>query len=396
MVLCAPLVIFEQNAETKFMRIFFALAVCVFLLSTDARSQTLPKESSVLNYRIIGFATSELAGKEGERIEIASGYYTDDKYFDDEIIISRPVSGGKIVLEVPQWGHCYTWRAAGKNWHGSLHHFTTMASPLTDACVRRLRITKDAEQYQDGLVFSDANKALYDMKGNAVWFLSNLENAFNVNEQTNVRDIKLTPQGTLTFMIVQNVYETGLGGKVLWKKQNTRAINDKDRQHFHHEFTRLENGHYMIMGDEEVDVRIIKGTGNDSDVFYVKDLNAKDSAGSEPFRLLFATVLEYDEAGKLVWSVKTSKFFMNSCLIHTRCRDGFNDKNPHGNGFYFDERSKRMYISFKNISRILKISYPDGELLNVYGEKFGPGMAQEGKGLFTYQHNCKITKNCNL
>jgi hypothetical protein len=78
------------------------------------------------------------------------------------------------------------------------------------------------------------------------------------------------------------------------------------------------------------------------------------------------------------------------------CKDGSNEMNPHGNGFYFDESSKNLYVSFKNISRILKISYPDGNLISEYGEKFAPGMAQEGKGLFSYQHNCKIAKNGNL
>jgi hypothetical protein len=50
-------------------------------------------------------------------------------------------------------------------------------------------------------------------------------------------------------------------------------------------------------------------------------------------------------------------------------------------------------MSFKNASRILKVKYPEGAVLEVYGKKYDNGdIRGYGPDLFSYQHNCRISK----
>ena len=44
-------------------------------------------------------------------------------------------------------------------------------------------------------------------------------------------------------------------------------------------------------------------------------------------------------------------------------------------------------------SRILKIAYPTGKVLNVYGEKYKPGFPEMKNGLFCGQHACNLSKD---
>ena len=42
-------------------------------------------------------------------------------------------------------------------------------------------------------------------------------------------------------------------------------------------------------------------------------------------------------------------------------------QDVHENAFFFDEKNKVIYISFKYISTIIKLKYPEGIVLNTYG-----------------------------
>ena len=68
----------------------------------------------------------------------------------------------------------------------------------------------------------------------------------------------------------------------------------------------------------------------------------------------------------------------------------------HENAFFFDEKENVIYLSFKNISRIIKVSYPDGKVLGAYGEIYKPGMPETGNNLFCDQHGVKVLKNGRL
>ena len=108
----------------------------------------------------------------------------------------------------------------------------------------------------------------------------------------------------------------------------------------------------------------------------------------------FGTLIEYDEQGNIIWSWKSSKYFKDADIFSRTSPNGtFYIKDVHANAFFFDEKTKAIYISFRNASRILKVQYPEGKVLNTYGKKYDNGDTRGyGQDLFSSQHNCSISK----
>lgn len=81
------------------------------------------------------------------------------------------------------------------------------------------------------------------MNGKPVWYLP-----AQLAENNNVRDIKLTRHGTITYVIDElGVYETNYNGNIVWQGPNNGVVSKDRLEHYHHEFTRLNNGDYMAL-----------------------------------------------------------------------------------------------------------------------------------------------------
>ncbi len=103
----------------------------------------------------------------------------------------------------------------------------------------------------------------------------------------------------------------------------------------------------------------------------------------------FGTINEYDENGKLVWQYYPSDYFLRSDIMNWKPAN----KNPlqvHMNAFYFDEQTNQIYMGFRNASRILKIQYPEGKVLSVFGKIYKEGDLDITQELFCEQHSMKI------
>ena len=75
-----------------------------------------------------------------------------------------------------------------------------------------------------------------------------------------------------------------------------------------------------------------------------------------------------------------------------------NSTDLHDNAFFFDEQNKNIYVSFRNISRVIKVKYPQGNVLNTYGKvlkndaQYSTDPAQYENSLFCTQHACRRSK----
>lgn len=358
--------------------IVFSVCLCL-LFCPGLQAQFFPREGSLLNYRIIGFSFPLSYDGPGERvekytIEIASGDYSSETAFEKNIIIAAKSKSNKIIAEVPSFGSQYTWRViySGHNsrkMNSGLFHFTTGMIPEVDTCITRLRITTPAAKHKDAYVFLDDSRVLYDMSGHPVWYLPLIEGI-----PIAPRDLKITPQGTITFLTGTG-YEINYDGTVLWKAPEKAVINGVGSGHYHHEFTRLANGHYMVLS---LDSAIINS-------------HAVCNGGAAPEKMQFGTLIEYDQQGNVAWSWRSADYFAASDLVYYKPGDGNSNIDVHENAFFFDEKNKNIYISFKNISRIVEVKYPEGVVVADYGEKFKPCAPVMGNELFCGQHSCKIS-----
>jgi hypothetical protein len=104
----------------------------------------------------------------------------------------------------------------------------------------------------------------------------------------------------------------------------------------------------------------------------------------------FGTIIEYDQKGKVVWSWKSFPVFKSKDLKnHTKTKMPI---DTHENSFYFDEKNKFVYVSFKNASQIVKIQYPSGKVVAEYGKRYRAVMLDTTKALFCDQHSIRISR----
>ncbi len=351
----------------------------VFLLSFSllCRSQVSPAEGKALHYLITRFSFPDRPGTAAYKLEIAKGNCTSKAEFDKNIVASAIGSKRTIVAEVPEFGQNYTWRVQyaskqnGKSF-GELYHFNTLMAPNADINVNRLRIKTEATKFKDAFVFSDKNRVLYNMKGKPVWFLPVIPGVITHD----VRDLKMTPQGTITFLTVDMAYEISYEGAVLWKASAAGSMQPGPPHKFHHELTRLGNGHYMVLGME-------------TDLTREQGSNVPPPASND-----YGVVIEYDATGKMLWYWNSEPFFRHNYIEKSISIE--NLASSHMNSFYFDEKGQMLYVSFKNTSQIVKVKYPEGTVLNVYGRFNLPGQFFRQRTDFCEQHACKVSSSGSL
>ena len=322
------------------------MSALVLLTPADLRSQVIPAEGSTLNYRLAGFSFPAQKSTGNYVIEIAMGSFYNEDSFKTHVIKKAPCTKNRIVTEVPAFGSYYTWRyvqagsVAGSS--SRLYHFSTLASPVADTSLYRLHVTTKAKTYKDAYVFVDANKTMYDMEGRPVWFLPLIE-----GKNLDPRDLKLTPGGTITFVSDNNAYEISYSGDVRWKAPNGLTAEGEQLEHYHHEVTRLKNGHYMVLGSEPI--LIERHSSGDTDLHYVAFDKTLLSPGQMIYQpAMLCKVMEYDKRGQLMWSWRGSDYFKGSIARYYKNLEelrGGAELDFHQNAFYFDEKERNVYVS---------------------------------------------------
>jgi hypothetical protein len=365
-----------------------------------AESALWPEEGSRLHYRIIDFG-SEVHGDCVKYIlQVAPGHFYKDLEFAKAIVLRDSSTIGNLVATVPFFGNEYTWRwvyvnKSGNRVAGLLHHFATKTCPNVDTAKVRLRVIKSALKYKDAFLLLDGCNAMFNMKGEPLWFLPDIDDV--VNEKSLVRDMKVTPQGTITLLVRDRAYEISYDGKILWSAPPAKLMNGVALYGYHHEFTKLANGHYLVLGSEQCCVAVRYRGGDDSSLLVTGDeLRESDSVHIVSRNMPFANIVEFDIPGKVVWEYRSSAYFTGSDILYHRDPDGSVNCRVHDNGFFFDERSQTILISFKDISRLLKVSYPDGKVLGAYGGKFTPQFKQGNNSNYCYQHCCKVAEDGSI
>lgn len=362
------------------------------MLPFAVNAQLLPKEGSKLNYRLIGFSFPGHAGHSDiYKLEVASGNYNTEDSFKKHIIKTLSSKEQKVIAEVPFFGTQYTWRTVNTSikTKSSLYHFSTLTIPDVDTSTVRFRILHSAEKYKDAYVFLDGSRALYDMNGQPVWFVPDIDTSGN--EDVQVHDLKISPQGTITFIRKGDIYDINYNGDILWKGPNTGKVSGDVNEHYHHEFTRLKNGHYMVLGAIPV-IQSNKNHTTDSNVIADGRKVSQNFVTSFFPRVPLGTIIEYDEQGNVVWSWRSADYYKESDLVNYMFPDGQAHPDMHENSFFFDENSKTIYLSSNSFSRILKIKYPEGNVINTYGEIYKPGAPVHGNKLFSSQHSVKLSQ----
>lgn len=379
------------------------LLACTLVNTTNA--QVKPSTGSILNYRIIGFEVPQKKEAVTYVLQIAIDSVLSNDQLDRRHIIEQSSSSNRIIETVPTFNTPYSWHVIYKNKAGkqigttAVNYFKTGYVKFIDSAYYKLQVLSNKMKRDDIFILLDNSAVMYDLHGNPVWYLPNIPEMDTMMHV--MRDLKPTADGTFTAMFEYGIYEFDYNGKILWRGPLNGKKLTESAQTYHHDFTKLSNGHYMVAGNELVENEMPKE-------MKVADTGEVVSRDGKLFRKsVCGNLLEYDKTGKLVWSWRSSPFFPSVGVLSPDNKMA--TIGTHMNSFYFDEEDSVIYVGFRNISTIAKIEYPTGYIKDIYRGKVPErDMRADGRGngrnareerqtlapkeeeMFSGQHACRV------
>ncbi|HEY9176318.1 MAG TPA: aryl-sulfate sulfotransferase [Flavipsychrobacter sp.] len=369
------------------------LIIIQLICSLPLLAQVFPVNRSILNYRLIGFKIPAEPDVDVYEFEISRFLITDSGTSHEEVVATQKAKTPHVVAEVPEFGQTYTWKVAyyykgEKKGISETYRFATGYSPYIDTNNFRVNVINNDLNNKDFLIMIDGLRGIFNSDGQPVWYLPDIPGV--INEHMGVRDMKLSPFGTITFLAGDKACEIDYNGNVLWQGPNNGAVSGDTTENYHHQLTRLNNGNYMVLGSKTTKRRVPEDL-----IATVKNTDAPLEAieNSTYVNILFGTIIEYDKEGNVIWSWIADDCFSDADIFSL----GNNGKirtNTHLNAFFLDTVTNHIYTSYRNINRVIKIAYPDGKIEAQYGESISQSLP--GHGMFWGQHSCRINKDGQL
>jgi hypothetical protein len=343
--------------------VFSFVVSLVCSVAGGARGDRLPADGARITRTQVLFEVDPLPGSAGYVVQVG-----DDSRGDPfrAPVLERRTDSLAARVEGLRFGRAYQWRYAPLDAQGrpgvfsTAYRFTVLDSPRVDPERFRFRVRGPAAL--PGVVLLDHARVAVDGTGRPVWFLP--ENEELVPASGLVRDLKVSPAGTLTFLTRGDALEIDLDGALRWRAPEETSRGPGSRGGFHHDFKRLRTGRYMVLFQEPV-TRQVPGE-------------------PEPRTLHYDRVLEYDAEGRPTWSWNARDYVADVDLF---------SKPPHGmhmNAFDVDPDGRFVLAGFRDISRIVKIDRRSRKVVDSWGARFPSGDARAGNGFFWNQHDCLL------
>ncbi len=354
-----------------------------WLIAKTSSAQTIPGEGDVINYRLAGFSVPSETRAVRYIFEVRPYITGDDgAVFKDSI--THQSDSNRTIIMLPSFDQQYAWRVTyidkkGKNIKTTQsHHFRTGKYVTIDSSKYRLRIIDSATHHEDVFIIVDNISVIYDMNGNPIWYLPDVP--LFKKKDMQLRCLKPTADGTFTAVSDLEAFELDYNGRIVWQAPNDGKVSGNAKESYHHEFTKLSNGHYMVAGFQSTmekapaDYKLKPGMLQPGRIEQRNDGIYRQTKSDN--------LIEYDKYKNVVWSWKSIDH-LDIGDFFRRSTKGVNIE-MHMNAFYFDTNNNVIYISYRNSSEIIKIEYPSGKILHRYGHLSEDG--NNGK-LFYGQHN---------
>lgn len=355
-----------------------AVLMINLMFNIDVSAQVLPKDYDTVNYRLVGFSAPESNQATSYLLEVREYFPQDGGGYESKPLFEIKHSSHRIITTVPEFGKNYMWRVKYLKKKKVIdstdyHFFTTGYSPVIDTNKYRLRIIDSAVKDPGIYVMLDFISVIYDLQGNPLWYLPELPVETDINKQT--RDLKPTKDGTFTTVSGLGAYEFDYNGNIVWKAPNDGKVSGEESESYHHEFTKLSNGNYMVCGTKSTLKKLPTGPGSE-ELRKRKKVELHDDSNYYMY-VNTGTLIEYDSKGNVVWKWLSENYFSDEYFLRKKLSGPGFHVGMHLNGFEFDEKNKVIYLSFRNTNQIIKIEYPSGKILKQYGQDIHDSITQE-------------------
>lgn len=341
------------------------VALLLFFLDNPINGQVFPVDTS-LNYTSLPLIATPVPNAVLYRFSV--------EQLGTANTIKKESPFNVAKLDGLRWNQSYRWRYSafddqGKEIYTSADlRFLIKGDSRIDQSGQKVNLIPHSGPHSGGFIFLDHATSAIDREGNFVWYLP--ENPLWDGQWERLRDIRMTDQGTVTFIHEgKGLFETDLNGNVVWTMDSPVKDTAMSKRYFHHEFFR-KGDHYFVLAMEWVS----------------KQFAGDTAAQSVPYD----QILEYDQAGKVVWKWDSRDYFVDEEFIAMRGDRKMTPGQGHMNSVSLSLDGKYLYGGFRNISRVVKIRKKNGKVVKSYGKKILPGRARVGHSWFRRQHNATI------
>ena len=333
-------------------------------------AQINPRQGAKINYTQVMFECEKVKGADIYLFQLTDSNDTEFNHF----FLQQKDSSTATLISGLKFGTKYLWRYAGLKagqppvWKGP-YHFEIISDQLLDYNLLTLAVTKnDSTANAGGLIINDCTHSIIDRNGNMVWYLPKITwhpvmNKKMIEMKPQIMDMRLTPAGTVTCLVNTSATETDLDGNKLWTAPDDGQVSGSNTEFYNHNFERLPNGHYMVLGGEQW--RKLPAY-KDTAAVYNKYPSRKVINGHECGEVELPTIMEYDKNGHVTWSWNSESYFDPNVFDTTL---SVLERKPHVNAFSVDKKDEFVYMGFRNISRIIKIEKKTGKVVDCWGDK---------------------------
>jgi hypothetical protein len=344
----------------KFLSFFFFLPL--ILQAQDL----IPAEGAALNYTQILFQTPAVD---------KAAYYVFTVAPEDGNLATPAFTQADpthvTVMKGFEFGKAYQWRVKAMDaqnillFESEVHHFSIQRTLAIDPNEYRFAIQQwEQERVEDGVIFLDYCGVAIDRSGKPLWFLPNVIRNLR---QERLRDLKMTEAGTLTFVTNRMAVDLDVQGKILWQTPGDGKISGDSLEFYHHEFTRLHSGNYIVLCN-----------GFDNRPLDLEDRHID--------RIPLSYLVEYTPEGDTAWTWHTGKYVQDEDYLSIGSKVFNGNSFGHPNSAYKDEEKGLYYIGFRDLSAVLVIDEKTRKVLHSYGDKIPSDRGTYGIGFFQKQH----------
>lgn len=352
-------------------------SLCIFL-AAFAFGQVIPEPGSCLTQTQVMFEYP--AVKNAEKYQVVILQWDSIKKTTVPFLKQNDNTTASLVSDL-KFGYEYRWKylAFDKNqailFNSREYVFYIKKNPLVDPNFQRVTINPaNCNDSTNGFVIFNNCKIIVNRKGIPVYYVP--EKPPLLSQGVTVRDLRVSPAGTVTVLTTKDAIELDLKGNILWTAPNDGKVSGEKTEFYHHAFCKMDNGNYMVLSNKHRKVEA-----------------PNDTIKAE---IEFGTIIEYDSSGNVAWKWDSQDYFNSNDLFSFNNQAKATAVNPHSNSFDISKNGKYVFMGFRDISRIIKIEKATGKVISSYGLKMPSGDVKYANNYFRQQHSCTVLKEGNL
>ena len=350
----------------------------------------LPVDGAQLNYTHVLFEWAQIEDAESYEIQIS-----DSNNFSNILSVANTQSLVYIEKNNIDWNNQYYWRVRGLDYEGNPGSWLESSSFTTVSKRSDANATLYSQsEYNEGITifssFLDYFSAAIDIEGNEIWNTQNTNLVYYTNNYGQLYGTQFSSDESELPGI-----KFSLDNEILWSNTGNAYV--------HHDFFELSNGNFMGL-DEYIQDGPIPTDIDFITLLTLRALGYTADGVTNEFPWVGDKIIEWNPDGTEAWSWNAFDH-----LSHPQDYDmiggswtevvsnGGKFDWTHANALWFSESESALYISSRNLSRIIKIDYPSGNIIWQMGLSMPSGDVDCGLDLnFSFQHSLEILDNGNI